>query len=374
MNSKRHSTPVLRSRAINGGPISAARNDQKNHERHRTRSKLTTSKRAAPETEYEEEMSDEDPLAGETEAETLEEPPAKRPLFQLLNDEDPVISMPTVNSRDNETAEKTFLHAPKDECIWQINSMKSSVTKKPSKPNRPSPTKTLTRQRFIWSSEATNRLLQLWEENLNQFRGKKKNTEIYKEMQRQMRDCGAPSQVEINTKMDNLARKYRGEAEKVRETGVPSQWLLFHTIQKLLIGTKSVNVFEDIMFEKNGETNLASDDNSCLGSPASSYKNGQQEEDEMEDENPQEDTFSHKYDQEDPDELTEDQYERNTSPSEFESELNVKESISERLLEIEEEKLSIEREKLNVMKAAVRELSLFHKDILKHLNQNKQIT
>ncbi|SPP77230.1 Hypothetical predicted protein [Drosophila guanche] len=373
MISKRHSTPVLRSRAINGRPISAARTDQKTHERHRTHRKLTTSKRTAPETEYEEEMSDEDPLAGETEAETIEEPPAKRPLFQLLNDEDPVISMPTVNSRDNESVEKTFLHAPKDECIWQINSLKSSVTKNPYKHNRHSPTKTMSRQRFIWSSEATNRLLQLWEENLNQFRGKKKNKEIYKEMQRQMLDCGAPSQVEINSKMDNLTRKYRVEAEKVRESGVPSQWLLFHTIQKLLIGTKSVNVFEDIMFEKNGETNLASDENSCLGSPASSYKTGQQEEDQMEDEEPQEDTYAEIYDKEDPDEFTEDQDERNTSPSEFESELNVKESISERLLEIEEEKLSIEREKLNIMKAAVRELSQFHKDILKHLNQNKQI-
>lgn len=45
----------------------------------------------------------------------------------------------------------------------------------------------------------------------------------------------------------------RLEAEKVRETGKPSNWEYFHRIQSLLIGTKSVDVFEEIMFENKGD-------------------------------------------------------------------------------------------------------------------------
>ncbi|XP_041447981.1 uncharacterized protein LOC111071122 [Drosophila obscura] len=395
MNTIRSSTPVLRSRT-NGSLISSTCNAQRtrtrskmlggrnnnNNNRSNDQRKLATNKRALPETEYPEEVYEDDPLADKPEAEIVDDPPpAKRPLFQLLTDEDPLLPVQSVKSRDSETAEKIYVQhtdAPKDVCIRKINGIKS-------KPYRPSAnqiqikslhSKTRSSQRFIWSSEATVRLLQLWEKHLDEFRGKKKNTIIYKEMEHQMRDFGEPSQSEIKGKMDNLSRKYRLEAEKLRATGVRSQWLLFHTIQKLLIGTNAVNVFEDIMFEKNGSSNilstdLGSDDNemhSWMDSPASSYKNGRQEEGEIDD-HPHEDHLAKNDHKVDPEDLKEDQYERFTSSPEFKSELNMKDSLSGRLLEIEEEKLSIEREKLKVMKAAVRELSAFHRDILQHFKQ-----
>ncbi|EDW35223.1 GL15726 [Drosophila persimilis] len=267
--------------------------------------------------------------------------------------------MQAVESRDNETSQKFYVRltdAPKDVCIRQINSIRSTPTKKTEKPYRPSAYSTArSSQRFIWRSEATCRLLQLWEQHLTEFRGKKRNTEIYKEMENQMRDFGAPSHVEIKGKMDNLSRKYRQEAEKLRSTGARSKWVLFHTIQKLLIGTKSVNVFEDIMFEKN----------------APSYENHRQEDNELDD-HPHEDTLGKNYLIEETEGFNDDQYERATSSPDFQSELNRKESLSDRLLEIEEEKLSIEREKLKVMKAAVKELSAFHRDIMQHLEQKNK--
>ncbi|XP_002134969.2 uncharacterized protein [Drosophila pseudoobscura] len=406
MNTIRSSTPVLRSRT-NGSTVSAAcnaHNAQRNVERHRThskifggrnnrsrnneRTKLPTNKRSLPEIEYEEEMYENDPLADEQDSEArivknpahLKSPPGKKPLLQLLMDEDPLFPMQAVESRDNETSQKFYVRltdAPKDECIRQINSIRSTPTKKTEKPYRPSAYSTArSSQRFIWRSEATCRLLQLWEQHLTEFRGKKRNTVIYKEMENQMRDFGAPSHVEIKGKMDNLSRKYRQEAEKLRSTGARSKWVLFHTIQKLLIGTKSVNVFEDIMFEKNGFSNnlskdLASGDNeihSWMDSPAPSYENHRQEDNELDDE----DTLGKNYLIEETEGFNDDQYERATSSPDFQSELNRKESLSDRLLEIEEEKLSIEREKLKVMKAAVKELSAFHRDILQHLEQKNK--
>lgn len=62
--------------------------------------------------------------------------------------------------------------------------------------------------RFSWTPKSTNLFLDLWEKNLKDVRGIRKNSHIHREMAEQMREYG-PSPREIKTKIDNMSRKYR---------------------------------------------------------------------------------------------------------------------------------------------------------------------
>lgn len=62
--------------------------------------------------------------------------------------------------------------------------------------------------RFLWTPKSTNLFLDLWERNLRDIRGIRKNSHIYREMAEEMREYGASSR-EIKSKMDNMSRKYR---------------------------------------------------------------------------------------------------------------------------------------------------------------------
>lgn len=62
--------------------------------------------------------------------------------------------------------------------------------------------------RFSWTPKSTNLFLDLWEKNLKDIRGSRKNSHIHREMAEQMREYG-PSAREIKTKIDNMSRKYR---------------------------------------------------------------------------------------------------------------------------------------------------------------------
>lgn len=73
------------------------------------------------------------------------------------------------------------------------------------KPNRPRPDSL---SRFEWSPKSTNIFLDLWEKNLKEIRGPRKNSLIHKEMAEEMSEYG-PSHREIKSKMDNMSRKFR---------------------------------------------------------------------------------------------------------------------------------------------------------------------
>lgn len=62
--------------------------------------------------------------------------------------------------------------------------------------------------RFLWTPKSTNLFLDLWERNLRDIRGMRKNSHIHREMAEEMREYG-PSSREIKSKMDNMSRKYR---------------------------------------------------------------------------------------------------------------------------------------------------------------------
>lgn len=62
--------------------------------------------------------------------------------------------------------------------------------------------------RFQWSPKSTNIFLDLWEKNLKDLRGPRKNSSIHREMAEEMSEYG-PSHKEIKSKMDNMSRKFR---------------------------------------------------------------------------------------------------------------------------------------------------------------------
>ncbi|SPP77231.1 uncharacterized protein LOC117580474 [Drosophila guanche] len=233
--------------------------------------------------------------------------------------------------------------------------------------------------RHEWCANGTKMLLQLWATYTNDLRGKRKNSHVHREMAHKMKHFGATA-TEVKAKMDNMTKKYRKEAKDVKLLGRPSRWEHFYRLQSLLMGTKAVDLNNDLTFD------CSDDDTQAMES-------------ENEDETNAEEDNSQDGEQEDvPDNMTEEievlavrpplrKYAEPELPSarsaleDYEDELDKQNLIIEqthkakrkraaRLLEIEEEKLAIEREKLQTMKYLKQELSSFHKDMFRLLSQN----
>ncbi|KAH8373402.1 hypothetical protein KR009_005964 [Drosophila setifemur] len=329
----------------------------------------------------------------------------KRPLLTLLNDEDsrPEVEQPLKIPVHRESSSD---FQPKDECIRQINGSQSPTKRsffakarnfsqrRHDTFNKQLYTKT---ERHVWKKEAIQMFLQLWAQHLKGLRSTMKNSVIYRAMEKEMSQFG-PSHFEIKTKMDNMSRKYRLEAEKVRQTGEPSNWEYFHRIQSLLIGTKSVDVFEEILFENAGSSIHLSQDmeseedtDSLKGdateNPVADESHNIKDDHESSLDRNHMETSAHSPiiveepdDEDDEDEVDEEEEEHHLErPStsdldlcaEDRSKTHRSKSTSVRMLEIEEEKLEIEREKLKVMKDALTELTSFHKDLIQVLRLKK---
>ncbi|KAH8327871.1 hypothetical protein KR067_001186 [Drosophila pandora] len=348
-----------------------------------------------------------DPESHETSNSQQSGPSRKRPFHSVASDE---ASRPKVGRpRKIPTLVEPYPEQPKDACIRQINGDPLPVKREfvhQATTYARCRTDTLGHQlytkteRHVWKKDAIQMFLQLWAQHIKDLRGTKKNCVVYREMEKQMSEFG-PSHFEIKTKMDNMSRKYRLEAEKVRETGQPSNWEYFHRIQSLLIGTKSVDVFEEIMFENKVPTNLSpeleSDDEMDLDSikeevdidqsvneahnfndahesslerslqnspePSPELQEPADEDEEEEEEQEQEAALD-----------LEDQYEEDLPERRPEKDFARSHAMkyrSNRLLQIEEEKLAIEREKLQVMKDALKELASFHKDLMGLFKQKR---
>ncbi|EDW72837.2 uncharacterized protein Dwil_GK16965 [Drosophila willistoni] len=262
----------------------------------------------------------------------------------------------------------------KNECIRQINAI------------HPEPKYPFKRKegRFLWSPEATSLLLDLWKASrMELVTMSKKNTTIYKRITEKLRGFGL-RHLEVKSKMDNMARKYRIEADKVRNTGEPSKWEYFHKTQACLIGTKSVDVFEEIMFEKSAtaadDTNSRLDEDSEINDESTTnfikLEDNTEEidpdpepEPEMpiEDDEPKEskkfikNSFSNNQENCHANE----QLDESCAQSTTIAGKSKKRKIADTLMRIEEEKLAIEKEKLQIMKQTSKELKLFHRDLLR---------
>ncbi|XP_036671748.3 uncharacterized protein vers [Drosophila suzukii] len=292
------------------------------------------------------------------------EPRLKRPLHALLGNEEEQPPAPRVSKT-------TELQKSAEPVV------RTHITKKQVKEKfEDFYTKT---DRHVWKKDAERMLLQVWAQHIKDFRGEAKNILIYRQMAKEMSQFG-PSHTEVKTKMDNMSRKYRIEAERVRESGVPSKWEYFHRLQALLIGTKAVNVFEDIMIDDPEQALFSNGESE--NEEMASMNDDSMAEDLRDEPEIQLDTKEKRKRARSPSPIIPDMPEeeedepleqRSPSPiSKYRTQTKIAISHSERILQIEEEKLIIEREKLQVMKEALLELNSFHKDIVHFLNHKNQ--
>ncbi|XP_017070645.1 trihelix transcription factor ASIL1 [Drosophila eugracilis] len=290
-------------------------------------------------------------------------PRSKRPLHVLLDDDDSQSGSSRPSNKTVEPVNRNNGISPKPRSQGRQDKFEDYYTKT---------------ERHVWKKDAEKMLLQLWAQHLKDFRGESKNVLIYKAMAKEMSQFG-PSHTELKTKMDNMSRKYRIEAERLRETGIPSKWEHFHRLQALLIGTKAVDVFEEIMCDNPAEQLFSdreeSDNEEMASMNDESMAEDQKDEIELVTKAVRKrgrSSSPNLTDTQDEEYEVEDQLEE-SSPlpiPKYRTKRKIPVSYSERILEIEEEKLNIERKKLQVMKEALVELNSFHKDIV-HLFKQK---
>lgn len=65
--------------------------------------------------------------------------------------------------------------------------------------------------RIVWTTEQTDMLLDLWEEKIEELRGSRKNSDVYKEMAAAMQKNAGfnGAWTDVRTKLDNVTRKYK---------------------------------------------------------------------------------------------------------------------------------------------------------------------
>ncbi|XP_041450140.1 uncharacterized protein LOC121404551 [Drosophila obscura] len=135
--------------------------------------------------------------------------------------------------------------------------------------------------RVKWTTEMENLLIDLWQENIDDLRGVRKNSHVYMEMAQTMKE-GCDLDVgwtEVRTKVENLTKKYRMEKNKVGPSGgAPSGWQHFEKLQAFL-GAFRVNNLEQSTLDNENINEFFSDvievdlDGSCSSS-ALSVSNG----------------------------------------------------------------------------------------------------
>ncbi|KAH8315650.1 hypothetical protein KR059_007003 [Drosophila kikkawai] len=90
--------------------------------------------------------------------------------------------------------------------------------------------------RLRWSMEMEYLIVDLWEENIDDYYGPRKRTLVYKDIADRITAEGLEvSWTDVRNKIENLTRKYRQEKDKVTvNDGSPSQWPHFEKIHSLL--------------------------------------------------------------------------------------------------------------------------------------------
>lgn len=222
-----------------------------------------------------------------------------------------------------------------------------------------------TSKRFNWTPKSTNVFLELWEKNIKDFRGKRKNSLIHVEMAHEMREFGV-SHREIKSKIENMTKKQRTEAEKILN-GDETLWPYYKRVKSLIMGPISTD-FEEVIFDNTESSEFFKTDHSNACSELSDMKDL---------ENLPNDSMTREV--EEAEQLEEEEHgEEKKEPSSpviqntqkdkhrFESKA-IAYSTDERLLQIEIEKLEVEKQKLQVMKHISRDLSSISKTLVELL-------
>ncbi|XP_037941903.1 myb/SANT-like DNA-binding domain-containing protein 1 [Teleopsis dalmanni] len=112
-------------------------------------------------------------------------------------------------------------------------------------------------KRRAWTEEEEIVLLQLWEENVNDFRKCKRNAHIYQKIANEL--GGKFTGQEVHTKINNLQQRYRAEKKEMGPSGGSRpEWKHFGRIHKM-IGSNAANnnvVEESLLFDSYAECHL----------------------------------------------------------------------------------------------------------------------
>ncbi|XP_034481601.1 uncharacterized protein LOC117787240 [Drosophila innubila] len=229
----------------------------------------------------------------------------------------------------------------------------------------------LNSKRFEWTPKSTNAFLDLWEKNVEGIRGKRKNSLIHKEMAQEMREYG-PTHREIKAKMDNMIRKHRTEAEKIK-LGKRTNWRYYKRVKSLLTEPlPSSSDFEEILIDSNELSTFLNSDNSDVDS---NYNDMSEEEDipngsikrkEVE----QFEDIQEMYKKEKPPQKVIEKPQKGEHQIETKTETSI--STTDRMLQIEQEKLQVEKQKLQVMKHISRDLLSISKTLVELLRNTKK--
>ncbi|XP_037933546.1 uncharacterized protein LOC119668181 [Teleopsis dalmanni] len=106
--------------------------------------------------------------------------------------------------------------------------------------------KTNKRCRNAWTEGGENLLIELWEENLSQLRGPRRNGHIFKDMAKHMSEMGYKvTATEVQRKVHNFTQRFRKEQHCVGVSGgSPSNWKFFMKINRILGNLPLHNITE----------------------------------------------------------------------------------------------------------------------------------
>ncbi|XP_036340746.1 myb/SANT-like DNA-binding domain-containing protein 1 [Rhagoletis pomonella] len=97
-----------------------------------------------------------------------------------------------------------------------------------------------------WSPFAEEMLLEIWEANIVDLRGARKNGHIFKQMAESLKNAGVcVSSEEVRSKINNLTGKYRKEKGNIGVSGgSPSDWPHYQRVHAIIGGFKCNNIEE----------------------------------------------------------------------------------------------------------------------------------
>ncbi|XP_041632971.1 myb/SANT-like DNA-binding domain-containing protein 1 [Drosophila kikkawai] len=104
-----------------------------------------------------------------------------------------------------------------------------------------------------WTLQMECLLIDVWQENMEQLRGSRKNSHIYMEMAQTLMEAGNDvSWKDIKTKVDNMTKKYKQEKHKMGPSGgAPSAWQHFEALHSFLGSFRVHNMEQDTVDNEN---------------------------------------------------------------------------------------------------------------------------
>ncbi|XP_070855186.1 uncharacterized protein [Drosophila suzukii] len=104
-----------------------------------------------------------------------------------------------------------------------------------------------------WAKQMEVLLIDIWQENIEELRGARKNVHIYMEMAQTLMEAGFDvSYKDVRTKIENLTKKYRQEKNKLGPSGgAPSSWQHYELVHSFLGAYRIHNMEQNTLENEN---------------------------------------------------------------------------------------------------------------------------